>query len=147
MDSYTKKIEIRWSDLDPNFHLRHSVYYDFGAYCRICFLSDAGATPAVMMQQQIGPIIFREEAVFKKEIYFGDTVHINILLDKCNADYSRWTMKHEIYTNNNLLSAIITIDGAWMNTHLRKLAKPGELFAAALELIPKTSDFSITEKP
>ena len=143
MDSYTKNIEIRWSDLDPNFHLRHSVYYDFGAYCRICFLSDAGATPAVMMQQQIGPIIFREEAVFRKEIHFGDTVHVNILLDKCNADYSRWTMKHEIYKNNNILAAIITIDGAWIDTSLRKLTKPGDLFAEALALIPKTTSFFI----
>ena len=28
--NYTKPVEIRWSDLDPNFHLRHSVYYDYG---------------------------------------------------------------------------------------------------------------------
>ena len=144
MDSYTKNIEIRWSDLDPNFHLRHSVYYDLGAYCRICFLSDAGATPAVMMQQQIGPIIFREEAVFRKELHFGDKVHINILLDKCNTDYSRWTMKHEIYKNNDILSAIITIDGAWINTSLRKLAKPGNLCVEALKLIPKTGSFLIS---
>ena len=144
MKAYKKEVEIRWSDLDPNFHLRHSVYYDFGAYCRICFLADAGATPAVMMQQQIGPIIFREEAVFKKEIYFGDTVHINILLDKCNADYSRWTMKHEIYKKQDVLAAIITIDGAWINTSLRKLAKPGEICVAAFDLIPKTSSFSTT---
>ena len=97
-----------------------------------------------MTQQQIGLIIFREEAVFKKEIYFGDTVHIYILLDKSNADYSRWTMKHEIYKNNDLLEAIITNDGAWLNTSLRKLAKPGEICVAAFKLITKTSRFSTT---
>ena len=96
------------------------------------------------MQQQIGPIIFREEAVFKKEIHFGDTIHINILLDKCTANYSRFTMKHEIYKNNDLLAAIITIDGAWLNTSLRKLAKPREICVAAFKLIPKTSRFSTT---
>ena len=144
MEDYKKEVEIRWNDLDPNFHLRHSVYYDFNAYCRICFLSDVGATPTVIMQQQIGPIIFREEAVFKKEIHFGDTIHINILLDKCTANYSRFTMKHEIYKNNDLLAAIITIDGAWLNTSLRKLAKPGEICVAAFKLIPKTSRFSTT---
>ena len=38
MKDFIKEIQVRWSDLDPNFHLRHSVYYDWGAYCRIEFL-------------------------------------------------------------------------------------------------------------
>ena len=35
MGTFTKEISIRWSDLDPNFHVRHSAYYDFGAQHRI----------------------------------------------------------------------------------------------------------------
>ena len=31
MASFIKEISFRWSDLDPNFHVRHSAYYDFGA--------------------------------------------------------------------------------------------------------------------
>ena len=65
---YIKDVDIRWSDLDPNFHLRHSVYYDFGAYCRISFLNDNGITETVMREHKIGPVLFREECVFKREI-------------------------------------------------------------------------------
>ncbi len=65
--AYIKNAEMRWSDLDPNFHLRHSVYYDFGAYCRICFLFDNGVTDKLMKELEIGPILFREECVFKRE--------------------------------------------------------------------------------
>src|SRR6187402_260736 len=96
MDNFINTIEIRWSDLDPNFHLRHSVYYDFGAFCRIAFLTESGVTPAAMLQQNIGPIIFREECIFRKEIKFGDDISINLKLDRCTSDFSRWTMKHEI---------------------------------------------------
>jgi acyl-CoA thioester hydrolase len=39
MDSFTIPLDIRWSDLDPNFHLRHSVYYDYGAFARVQFLT------------------------------------------------------------------------------------------------------------
>ena len=60
MQEYSKKIEIRWADLDPNFHVLHSKYYDFGAYCRMSFLTEHGITPAVMIEKNIGPIIFRE---------------------------------------------------------------------------------------
>ena len=68
MDVYVRPIEIRWADLDPNFHLRHSIYYDYGAFSRICFLEGHGLNAAFMAKNQFGPILFREECVFKKEI-------------------------------------------------------------------------------
>jgi acyl-CoA thioesterase FadM len=34
-DIFSKQLSFRWSDLDPNFHVRHSAYYDFGAQHRI----------------------------------------------------------------------------------------------------------------
>ena len=40
LQSFVRPIQIRWADLDPNFHLRHSVYYDYGAYCRIGFFEE-----------------------------------------------------------------------------------------------------------
>ena len=144
MQQYSKKLEIRWADLDPNFHVLHSKYYDFGAYCRMAFLTEHGITPAVMIENNIGPIIFREECIFKREIKFGDEVEVFLKLSKCNEDSSRWTMVHELWTNGNTLAAIITIDGAWINTNLRKLAKPGNLCVEALKLIPKTGSFLIS---
>jgi acyl-CoA thioester hydrolase len=141
METYFKTPEIRWSDLDPNFHLRHSVYYDWGATVRISFMNEHSITPATMQQLHIGPIVFREEAVFKREIKFGDAIRVHLQLAKCNADYSRWTMIHEIWKNNDTLAAILTIDGAWMDTAIRKLAVPPDLFQAGFEIIPKTSDF------
>jgi acyl-CoA thioester hydrolase len=141
---YAKNIEIRWSDLDPNFHLRHSVYYDFGAYSRISFLNEAGITPAVMMQQHIGPVIFREEAVFKKEIKFGDSISINIQLEKYTSNFTKWTMKHELWKNGDVLAAVITIDGAWLDTSIRKLTMPGQQIVAAFDSIPKTENFSFS---
>jgi acyl-CoA thioester hydrolase len=35
MSTFTKEINIRWADLDPNFHVRHSAYYDFWAQHRV----------------------------------------------------------------------------------------------------------------
>jgi len=141
---YSKKVDIRWSDLDPNFHLRHSVYYDWGAYCRISFLAEHGITTAVLTETNIGPIIFREECIFKKEIKFGDDISINLKLDKCTADFARWTMVHEVWKGNETLCAIVTVDGAWLDTMKRKLALPGELFTKAFDAITKTDTFSIT---
>lgn len=142
MEHYIKQVEVRWSDLDPNFHLRHSVYYDWGAFTRMCFLTDVGLTPQVMMQHHFGPIIFREECVFKKEILFGDVITLNLQLVKSKKDASRWTMQHQVFKNGDIVSAIITVDGAWIDTKLRKLAVPPEMFNSQFQLIPKAVDFT-----
>src|SRR5438034_2572809 len=124
MEKFTKEIQLRWSDLDPNFHLRHSVYYDWGAFCRIEFLKEFGLTANVMQQLHFGPILFREECVFKREIRDGDKITIDLTLLKARRDYSRWSIRHSIVKNEDIISAIVTVDGAWINTRERKLAMP-----------------------
>jgi len=96
-----------------------------------------------MTQYNIGPILFREECVFKKEIHFEDKVIINIKLDKAKADYSRWTIVHEILKDDNILAAMITVDGAWMDTQKRKLAMLPVIFNSAFEIIPRTENFKM----
>jgi acyl-CoA thioester hydrolase len=143
---YNKRLEIRWSDLDPNFHVRHSVYYDFGAFVRMSFLTDFGLSTEVLMQHQLGPVLFREECFFKREIRFKDIVEINLVLKQCTATYSRWTMQHEIIKNGDTIAAIITVDGAWMDTAKRKLTVPPDFVAPAMEQIPKAADFKIIDR-
>lgn len=142
MEKYSKKMEIRWADLDPNFHVLHSKYYDFGAYCRMSFMTEHGITTALMIEKNIGLIIFREECLFKREIKFGDKLEIFLKLSRCNEDASRWSMVHELWINDDTLAAMITIDGAWLDTKLRKLAKPPEVFKTGFDLIPKTENFN-----
>jgi acyl-CoA thioester hydrolase len=140
-EKFVKNIEIRWADLDPNGHVLHSRYYDFGAFMRTAFLHDKGLTLAIMHQRQFGPIIFREECIFRREIRFGDLVTIDVELLHGRRDASRWTFRHHIYINGDKLAAILTIDGAWLDTHKRKLATPPEDFAHIFEQIPRASDF------
>lgn len=147
MDVYKKQVEIRWSDMDPNFHLRHSVYYDWGAFVRLSFLYDNGITPSVLNQFHFGPVLFREECVFKREIHFADKIEVNLILRKSRRDMSRWTMIHEVWKNGDTLAAIITADGAWIDTHLRKLAVPPQLIMVGFKKIPKSPEFEWLEVP
>jgi acyl-CoA thioester hydrolase len=147
MDAYSKSVEIRWSDLDPNFHLRHSVYYDWGAFVRLSFLSESGFTPAFLQEHQIGPILFREECVFKREVVFGDRISINIQLLRSRRDASRWSMRHEVTKNDTVLAAVLTVDGAWMDTARRKLGIPPEPIRLLYKDFPKTPEFAWEEVP
>ena len=147
MPAYLQPVEVRWSDLDPNFHLRHSVYYDWGAFVRLTYLSTSGITPVFLLQHQIGPILFREECVFKREIVFGDKVTLDIQLLKSRRDASRWTMRHEVIKNGDTLAAVITVDGAWLDTAKRKLAAPPKEIQTLYEIFPKSGGFAWEEVP
>ena len=138
MDAYVRPIEIRWADLDPNFHMAHSKYYDLGAYCRIAYFTEYGIDNAYLAEHHFGPILFREECKFKKEIRFGDEVIVNLRLQEVNPDYSRWTIVHEIWKNKDILAAVITVDGAWMDTIKRKLVIPPAQVGALFESAPRT---------
>lgn len=144
-NKYLKQVEIGWSDLDPNSHILHSKYYDYGAYSRMYFLYENGMTPAYMASHHIGPILFREEAVFRKELSFGDNLIVSMEMVKCNKDMSRWSMRHQLYKNENILAAVISIEGAWINTIERKSALPPATLQHIFDSAPKAKDFTIVD--
>ena len=141
MNEFTRNLQIRWSDLDPNFHLRHSVYYDWGAFCRMEFLTNYGLTTQVMQQLNIGLILFKEECVFRKEVQYGDDVTIGLQIILSKKDYSRWSIQHQIMKNKEILCAVLRVDGAWMNIRERKLASPPEIVHEVFEQMPRSDLF------
>ncbi|MGN6162962.1 MAG: acyl-CoA thioesterase [Flavisolibacter sp.] len=141
MNDFNRIVQIRWSDLDPNFHLRHSVYYDWGAFCRVEFLNEYGLTADVMQQLQFGPILFKEECVFRREIKLADKVKMNLQLIRAKKDFSRWSIQHQITKNENTLCAVLTVDGAWMNVVQRKLTSPPEQVHEVFSKMPQAESF------
>jgi acyl-CoA thioester hydrolase len=140
MESYMKSQEVRWSDLDPNFHMMHSKYYELGAYCRVCYLDEHGINAAVLQEHKIGPILLREECSFRREIKFGDKLEIDLRLHKAKENMSRWTIRHTIYKNGQP-AAHLEVDGAWIDMEKRKIAIPPPEFTEPFLQMPRTEDF------
>lgn len=141
MDIYRVPLNIRWADIDANRHLRHSVYYDFAAAMRMNILNGQGLTTEKLIEYHIGPILFREEAVFKREVKLEDKVEIDVQLSKCMPDYSRWALRHNISRPDGTVCTIITVDGAWMDLEKRKLTIPNEFIQSIFAGFPKSPDF------
>jgi acyl-CoA thioester hydrolase len=141
MDIYKAPLNIRWADIDANRHLRHSVYYDFAAAMRMNILNGKGLTSEKLIEYHIGPILFREEALFKREVKLEDKVEIDVHLSKCMPDYSRWSLRHNITKPDGSVCTIITVDGAWMDLEKRKLAIPNEFVQSIFAGFPKSPDF------
>ncbi|HMD01037.1 MAG TPA: thioesterase family protein, partial [Ferruginibacter sp.] len=87
--------------------------------------------------------IFREECILKREVQFGDPVRINLMLDSVTEDYRKWSLRHELWKNADTLAAIMTVDGSWMDTQLRKVVAPPKEFVTCFEAIPRSDSFAI----
>lgn len=118
------KVNLRWSDLDPNFHLRHSSYYDLASQHRIEMLSQYGLTLKVMEEQHFAPILMREECIFFREIKYTDVVHIHLKIKEVTDDGSKWTLIHEFVDDLNKKKAQLTVEIVWFDTQNRRRAKP-----------------------
>ncbi len=126
-----------WAQIDGNMHMRHSAYADFATQARIFELEQLGITSDTFVKEKLGPILFREETVYLKEVKLNDTVTVKITLLACRPDASRWTIKHELFRGDGVKCAEVTIDGAWMGLETRKLMVPPSQFAERFLALPR----------
>jgi acyl-CoA thioester hydrolase len=141
MSKLTAPIHIRWADIDANRHLRHSVYYDFAAAARMQFLKDGGLTTEKLEEFQIGPILFREEAIFRREIKLEDQIVLDIHLVKASEDFGRWGLRHHFLKPDGTVATILNVEGAWIDLLKRKLTLPNSFIKSIFESFPKSEDF------
>jgi acyl-CoA thioester hydrolase len=146
MTKFSQTMQVRWADIDANRHLRHSVYYDFGASMRMNLLSERGLTTQKLEEFMIGPVLFREEAIFKREILLEDRITLTVELVKSTEDFSRWSLRHNFIKGEDTLAAILNVDGAWIDMAKRKLAMPNEFIKNIFEGFPKAADFQLIQR-
>lgn len=142
---FIKEFEFRWSDVDANQHVMHSKYYEAAAHCRMTFLKDRGITMELLKSHAIGPILFREECIFRKEIYGGETIAVSFQLTKAKKDGSRFSSIHEFKKSDGTLAAILYADLAWIDTGKRKLSTPPSYILNMMEDAPKHPDFILID--
>jgi len=141
LDKFIVPIQIRWSDIDQNRHLRHSAYYDYGAMVRMKYLNQHGLTTEKMEELQVGPILFREEAKFRRELKLEDKLTVDVEMVSARNDFSRWSLRHNFLKDDQTAAAIINMDGAWLDLVKRKLADPPEFVKDIFRSFPRSAEF------
>ena len=139
--------KVLWSQVDANMHLRHSAYADFAAQARLEILGSLGFNADLLEKLHIGPILFREELIYMREVRPNDTIKMTCALTKCRPDGSRWSFRQEMYRSDGIQAAVINVDGAWIDTVKRKLVGLPEDWASKFLDIPKSDDFVLEPIP
>lgn len=133
--------QILWSQIDANQHMRHSAYADLGAQARLNMLESLGLKPTKLFEFKIGPVLFKEELSYLREITLGDFVKITCEVARSRPDGSRWTIKHEVFRGDGIKAAVIITIGAWIDMEKRRLTllppELSELFMKA----PRSADY------
>lgn len=139
--AFKLKFNTRWSDFDPNRHMRHSAYNDYAAELRIRFFHEQGLSMETFTQLNLGPILLKEVTSFYKEIQIGENISVNLELEGVSNGIERWRFKHQIFNQSDILSAEIKVYGAWIDLTNRKLTSLPHKFATVFDTLPKTSNF------
>lgn len=134
---YSRSYNVKWADLDPNGHVRHSVYDDYAVDTRIRWMEVNGYPPGRFAELGFGPVILRQESRFYRELTIEDTIEVTIQLTGLSADGSHWKVHHDILKAGGEKAAALDIEGSWLDLQTRKAMAPPpelkELFAGARE--------------
>jgi acyl-CoA thioester hydrolase len=136
-------MEVRWADLDANRHVRNTAYSEFATHARLRFLASRGFPPERFTRIGIGPIFFREETIFRREVHLGDTIAIEVRSDGLAPDVSRWRVVHRVLQTTGEEAARVTVEGAWLDLEARRLAVPPADLADALRDLSHTEEFEV----
>lgn len=141
MNAYSKTYEVKWADMDPNRHMRHSVYLDYAAQTRVALFRDYGLPMDEISQMGLGPILFREEIKYLKEVNMMDKIIVYCQIKWMNEDGSKWSFYHQMFKKNEIPVAELTVDGAWLDLNVRKLGVPPNEIIETMKQFPRTEDF------
>ena len=141
--SFQVTFATKWSDFDPNRHMRHTAYNEYAAEVRVRYFSEQNFSIQEFTKHNIGPILFTEETSFRKEIHLGENISVNMKLSGLSANNERWKITHEVFNEVGKLSAIIKVYGAWIDLTKRKLTTPPEEEKNLFLNTVKTDDFEI----
>lgn len=116
----------RWSDVDSNNHIRHSVYLDLCASARMEWLDSCGFTAQRLSCEGVGPILFREEVFYLKELRLGEKVQVQLKISNMSESGHKFSLEHHLLNGKNEPVARLLIDGAWFDLKTRRVSSPPE---------------------
>jgi len=141
--SYNIIFKTRWSDFDPNNHMRHTAYNDYAAESRVRFFNDFGFSLSEFNKQNIGPVLFSENTNFYREISIGEDITVALFIKGMSENGERYRFQHKIFKENGVLAADIEVFGAWLDLEKRKLTRPPSQILSTLNALEKSDDFEI----
>ena len=121
---YAQPYTVRWSDLDANGHMKNTAYIECGLQVRLAYFAENGFPFTEFQRQQFGPVLFREEITYFKEVHMLESIRTTFHCSKLSDDGGRFTVVNILLKEGDVKAAELISDGAWFDLRTRKLVSP-----------------------
>ena len=139
---YEKSFTVIWADLDPNAHMRHSAYADYGAQARIGFLTEHGFGLREFHKLGLGPILFREDLKYTREVRANEAIRVTCEATGISPNKKHWRIRHRIFRQDGELACTIDCQGAWFDLVNRKVVPAPAELQVVMDKMPKSADYA-----
>lgn len=143
MAAFITICEVRWADLDPNGHARHTAFMDWATHGRIAAFASQGMTIARFEELGVGPVIFREETDYLREVAGDDRITVSMEFAGGSPDWKHWKIRHALTRQDGVHCANVVVRGAWFNLRERKVVAPPEPIVRCCDALPRAADFEV----
>ncbi|MDA7559240.1 acyl-CoA thioesterase [Flavobacteriaceae bacterium] len=143
---YTKKFEIRWSDLDANLHLGNSKYIDFMSHTRMSFLIKNNLDLGEMVKSNLGPITLHEHIYYFKEVRPNESIIVSLEVSGFTPDGRFLKFEHNFYDKEGRNLAYAEILFSWIDMKKRKIGTISKAFLNKIESLPRAENFKFLSK-
>src|SRR6185436_4113800 len=121
---YLKEFAVGWGELDANNHMGNTSYLDIAATTRFSFFAQHGFPASRFRELGFGPIVFKDEIEYSREMMLLESFTVNFLQDGINHDGSVFRIVNEFMNARGERIARILSHGGWFNLTKRKLQAP-----------------------
>jgi acyl-CoA thioester hydrolase len=86
-----------------------------------------------------------DEVEYFRELRLHDTVTVTFAVVAMSPDGARFVLENEIWSPRGERAARVRSTGGWLDLSARKLIAPPAALLAALEQVPRASDFVVLD--
>ena len=138
---YVREFLVRWADCDFNGHMRHSAFNDYAAHMRVSMFADFGLPIESLINMRLGPVLFREETKFYKELRLNEAFKVDCAVRAMRHSGKIWVMHHHFFNDQQVLAAEIVVEGSWIDLDKRKTATPPKEVQDHINSFPREETF------
>jgi acyl-CoA thioester hydrolase len=138
---FEQQFRVSWGDLDSNAHMANTAFLDRAADTRMLFYVLRGFPSKRFSEERVGPVILRDELVYRKELRLLDDYVVDLEVVGLSADGVRFQVRNTFRTGAGEVAAIVTSAGVWFDLERRRPRPPPADLEAMFRQAPRGEDF------
>ena len=118
-----KKKLITESHIDFNQHVSEDAFYSIAIECFQEILHEYGIFKLIF-EVNVAPIIFDTQIIFKREVFLGDNVELNINVIPTSRDMRKFQRVIKFFNADSSEAATLVSNGAFFDLEKRRVISP-----------------------